>query len=586
MLGAVSALSLCYALLQKPTKALLTQTSAELDPHCREGVISLDMTACCQKDCGSCADDSDVCLANATNGRATTCCPSAVVQQGDCETSKAPCAVPAYVRETPDVSELRSAEGVPNAADDCGEAIADTEASILVATHFLLFPGKEPSGAAIHDTVTGSGSTTTKCGELGDTVAVAAATCDKENDCMGFTASDGVPDCLLVAGIVVEGYKSSSKDTYLKQMGSAEFTYMFDPPGYEEDSCSEECGGGVLNRVMGCKTSANTTVKGGMCSHIAWMNKDSLPDEQIPCNTFDCGPPPALNFVTLKNDGVCIDKDGVPIVKDRAYNCGSGLDKYQIAITQKSFPRVTDPATTQVMMESADGPCMGTYQGFVCRFVPGCYYNFYTSPSTGLGSDGRHYHIRFDIQTEHGGWGRFYANGDPQLTRKDMCVYVRGPGETKVGLSDQNVGEFPTFGPKDGWIMNNKKYNSADMEYYYYYYHKSMLQTEEEEKIRSHPINDLPTVKISTNNTVVHNRSDAIVRLFTSFNTTKLQRNGKDLIAVMKNMRDRNEALFVSNNAKMEAYKKMKAEKKGKKSKACSSGKGNQKGKILHLKSK
>jgi hypothetical protein len=582
MLGAVSALSLCYALLQKPTKALLTQTATELDPHCREGVISLDMTACCQKDCGSCADDSDVCLANATNGRATTCCPSAVVEQGDCETSKAPCAVPAYVRETPDVSELRSAEGVPNAADDCGEAIADTEADILVATHFLLFPGKEPSGAPIHDTVTGSGSTTTKCGELGDTVAVAAATCVKEDDCMGFTASDGVPDCLLVAGMVVEGYKSSSKDTYLKQMGSAEFTYMFHPPAYEEDSCSEECGGGVLNRVMGCKTTANITVKGGMCSHIAWMNEDSLPDEQIPCNTFDCGPPPALKPVKVLW-GQCNDKDNAPLVEDRTYNCGSGLDKYQIAITQQSFPSQTDPADTQFLVDSADGPCRGTYQGTVCRFVPGCYYNFYASPSTGMGYDGRQYNIRFAIQTEQGGWGAFDVG-----TQKDICFYLRGPGETKVKLSDQNVGEFPSFGPKDGWIMNeDAKYQPVDQYYYYYYYHRSyssLLQTEEEEKDGSHPKNGIPTVEI-WNNTVVHNRSDAIARLFTTFNTTKLERNGRDLLAFMKNMQDRNEALFASNIAKMEAYKKRKAEK-GKKSKACSSGKGNQKGKVLHLKSK
>jgi hypothetical protein len=580
MIGAVSALALCHALLQKPTKAVLAQTSVGLDPHCREGVISLDMTACCQKDCGSCADDSDVCLANATNGRATTCCPSAVVQQGDCENSKAPCAVPAYVRETPDVSELRSAEGVPNAGDDCGEAIAETEASILVSTHFLFFPGKAPSGEPIHDTVKGSGSTTTKCGELGATVAVAAAICDKEDDCMGFTASEGFPNCLIVAGMVVEGYKSSSKDTYLKSMGLAEFTYMYDPPAYEENSCSEECGGGVLNRVMGCKTSANTTVKGGMCSHIAWMNKDSMPAEEIPCNTFDCGPPPVLSFVEV-NRGLCNDKDGVPLSDDRAYNCGSGLEKYQLAITQSSFPSATDPADTQWIFESADGPCRGTYEGQVCQFVPGCYYNFYVSPSTGRGNNGLIYNIRFAVQTEHGGWGDFSAS----QYRKELCFYTRGPGEDKVGLSDQNVGPFPTFNPKEGWIMNDDaSYRAMSNDYYYYYYHRLLLQTEE--KDASHPHNRVPTVEIPTNNTEVHNRSEAVTQLFANFSTTKLERNGRDLNAVMQKMRARNEALFASNTAKMEAYKKRKAEKKAKKSKACTSGKGNQKGKILHLKSK
>jgi hypothetical protein len=491
--------------------------------------------------------------------------------------------VPAYVRETPDVADLTSADGVPNAADDCGEAIAEMDASILVATHFLLFAGKEPSGAGIHDTVKGSASTTTKCGELGEEVAVAAATCDKEDDCMGFTASNGVPDCLLVAGMVVEGSKSSSKDTYLKQMGPAGIKFMFDPPAYEEDSCSEECGGGVLNRVMGCKTTANTTVRGGMCSHIAWMNVDSLPDEQIPCNTFPCGPPPKLMPVGVALNGVCIDKDGVPITEDRAYNCGSGLDKYQVAVTQASFPSATSPADTTFMIESADGPCMGTYEGVVCNFVPGCYYNFYTGPNTGKGYNGYTYNIKFGIHTSDG-YGRFYTN----YRRPEICFYFRGPGESKVGLSDQNVGPFPTFGPKEGWIMSDgARYQSATAWYYYYYYHRDFLQTENEEKDESHPKYDIPFVDFATNDTKAHNESDAVARLFTNLTATteKWERNGRDLIAVMKNMRTRDEALFESNKAKVEAYKKRKAEE-GKKSKACASGKGNQKGKILHLKSK
>jgi hypothetical protein len=396
---------------------------------------------------------------------------------------------------------------------------------------------------------------------------------------------------LLVAGLVVEGSKSSSKDTYLKQMGPAGIKFMFVPPAYEEDSCSEECGGGVLNRVMGCRTTANTTVKGGMCSHLAWMNKDSMPDEQIPCNTFDCGPPPELDFVLVfdHSGGVCNDKDGAALRDDRAYNCGSGLDKYQVAITQVSFPRGYDTARTQFMVESADGPCMGTYQGVTCRFVPGCYYNIYFSPSTGQGYHPYYnrdltYNIRFAIQTEHGGWGNLFGNGG---SKKEQCFYVRGPGEDKVSLSDQNVGPFPTFGPKEGWIMSDDAdYRDSGNDYYYYYYQR-FLQTEGEEKDGSHPKNDIPTVEVATNNTEAHTRSDAVTRLFTSFDTTKLERNGRDLNAVLKSMRDRNEALFASNNAKMDAYKKRNAEKKkGKKSKACSKGKGNQKGKILHLKSK
>jgi hypothetical protein len=194
------------------------------------------------------------------------------------------------------------------------------------------------------------------------------------------------------------------------------------------------------------------------------------------------------------------------------------------------------------------------------------------------------YNIRFAVQTESDGWGAFYASGG---YRPEMCFYTRGPGEDKVGLSDQNVGPFPTFNPKEGWIMNdNAKYKGMSMYYYYYYYHRLLLQTEEEEKDASHPHNRVPSVEIPTNNTEVHNRSEAVTQLFANFSTTKLERNGRDLNVVMQKMRARNEALFASNAAKMEAYKKRKAEKKAKKSKACTSGKGNQKGKILHLKSK
>merc|ERR1719265_587317 len=79
---------------------------ARLDPHCSEGIMNAAMTACCQADCGECHDESDICNGKATNGRGTTCCPVDMLAGNlpSCENSKAPCAIPDYVRATPDIS--------------------------------------------------------------------------------------------------------------------------------------------------------------------------------------------------------------------------------------------------------------------------------------------------------------------------------------------------------------------------------------------------------------------------------------------------------------------------------------------------
>jgi hypothetical protein len=420
--------------------------------------------------------------------------------------------------------------------------------------------------------VKGSASTTAKCGELGDAVTVAAALCDEDDDCMGFTATEGAPDCLVIAGTVVEGYKDSSKDTYLKRMGLAEFTYMFDPPSYEPDSCSEECGGGVLNRLMACKTTANTTVPAGMCSHLAWMNKDALPDESIPCNTFECGPPPQIKFVMVQTEQ-CVDKAAAPLVGDRTASCGSGLDRYLMGIVQNYYTPF--PETTQWVMESANGPCFGTYRGETCEFVPGCYYNLYIGSETGL-VYGEQRLVRFYTMSRDGGSNFWVRAGETR------CMYVEGPGESKVDFKDQNVGgEFYEDGT--GWKMSfdatySPGYDYRD--YYYYHVYSGMIQTN-----HSTSTSNLTLATVTTGSPKPR-VTEAYTNAFKAFKASKLEQNGKDLSAVMKEMRDRTAALLAGRKAAVEAYKKRKAAKTAKKSKACAPGKAEPKGKALHLKPK
>lgn len=579
MFGAALVICLSSALQQKPTAALLAQKArAGLDPFCSEGVISLDMSACCQKDCGICADDSDVCKANLTNGRATTCCPSVVVEQGSCETSKAPCAVADYVKEKP--TDLTSAEGVRNSGDDCGEAIADEDASIMVSTHYLEFKKKEPSKKPIHESAKGSAHSTKDCGSLGETLVTAASICNKEDDCMGFTASEGVPDCLLIAGSLVEGYKDSSKDTYLKRESMTGHLYFFNPPPFEDDSCSKECDGGVLNREMGCKLTSDITVKGGMCAHLAWMGKAAMPDEEIPCNTLPCAPPPKVGFIFV-SDEQCTDQSGEALEGDRVYGCGAGLESYPVNVRQYAYG-ISGHLTTEFTFESAGGPCRGTYEGVQCQFVPGCYYNLNVGLNTGsqttldtkngeLVARRSYYSMRIYAQTESGSQAVFYfwknsagrQSNDARygvtrqiLASNKKCLYVRGPDEDKVDRTYQNVGEFYTGGlstrawynrvPDDYTLEDGEGWKMSDTAIYWDSRMRKFLATnstngkvdmnmtdEEMTKLKRKLI---PELKHPEQRNVSYNRAEK------EFFETPLMQNGTDLRDVLKHGRAREEA--------------------------------------------
>lgn len=245
----------------------------KLDAACSAGIADTTLTYCCQADCGECSDKSDVCAAKATNGRGGTCCPSEMASQPSCDTSMAPCLIPASVRASPTVDELTSAQR--HAGTDCNEAIPDEKARHLVATHFVKFAEK----SVVAGTETGCDSYTD--------LESAAAKCDADNKCLGFTASgSGVPACFLQAGTAVEELQTGTTSVYLKKEGSASQTYHFTTGDFGE--CSKTCGTGTQTRTVGCASSQGETASVGMCSLLVAMNADAQPDPQLNCNVVDC----------------------------------------------------------------------------------------------------------------------------------------------------------------------------------------------------------------------------------------------------------------------------------------------------------
>jgi len=259
----------------------------KMDPHCSKGMMNVEMTACCQADCGECSDTSDVCkIANGEgrggeddNGRGSTCCPAIMLATDNklpsCDNSMAPCAIPDAVRNPADVASLTAADRV--AADDCNEAIPATKAQHHASTAYIAFKGKS------------CGAATTECGTF-STIVQASAACSGDDGCLGFTTAAGEDSvtCLLVAGAAVESLSDDTgADTYLKREdGTGGHIYHFTTT--EWSACSEECGGGTQTRSMGCASEGGDTVVVGLCSSLTGVNADATPSESADCNPQQC----------------------------------------------------------------------------------------------------------------------------------------------------------------------------------------------------------------------------------------------------------------------------------------------------------
>lgn len=269
------------------------EKKTRMDPTCREGIISHEMTACCAADCGECDDDSDICRHKLTNGRASTCCPSDMLKDPmlpSCDFSLSPCEVPERIRAAPEVDNLKSAEGVRNSLQDCGQSIMEEDIRQLVHSHFIEFADK-----AIVSVEDGH-PTKSHEGEFG-TVQAAAAACNRISDCFGFVTTGssseraddaGVPSHLLVAGPRVEILEpSTTETTYLKVEDSSGNHFKFKPGLWGQ--CSKSCDGGTTIRALKCEgTAAGAEFKLGLCSAQVAMNDDALPPTTGACNVFNC----------------------------------------------------------------------------------------------------------------------------------------------------------------------------------------------------------------------------------------------------------------------------------------------------------
>jgi hypothetical protein len=242
-----------------------------VDPHCRRGLANIEMTACCQADCGDCNDNSTTCLARETNGRGTTCCPFIIVEDKigarSCESFGPPCQVSEEVRTyQPTLEELTAASN--HAKKDCGKAVMEEKGMADLHTHYVKFEGK----------TTGSDVATTGCGNYG-TVDQAAAACSNDKLCLGFTVEGTSPACLLSATNEIEELGSDVKTTYLKRTkGYTDHVYKLKRVPVEPGCCNatEDKEAGQAYFDPACVSEDDMDAELSLCSYIPALNPDAL----------------------------------------------------------------------------------------------------------------------------------------------------------------------------------------------------------------------------------------------------------------------------------------------------------------------
>jgi hypothetical protein len=258
---------LVAGLLRKPPQTLLLS----VDPYCKRGLPNIEMTACCQADCGDCNDNSTTCLARETNGRGTTCCPFIILEEKigsrSCESFGPPCQVSEEVRTyQPTIEELTAASN--HAKKDCGKAVVQEQSLADLSTHYVKFEGK----------TTDSDVATSECGNYG-TVDQIAAACSHEPQCMGFTMESGSPACLLSATNEIEELSSDVKTTYLKRTkGYTDHVYKLKRVPEEPGCCNatDDKAAGQAIFDPSCVNEDGMDVELSFCSYIPAINADAM----------------------------------------------------------------------------------------------------------------------------------------------------------------------------------------------------------------------------------------------------------------------------------------------------------------------
>jgi hypothetical protein len=258
---------LVAGLLRKPPQALLLS----VDPQCKRGLANIEMTACCQADCGDCNDNSTTCLARETNGRGTTCCPFIILEDTiaarSCDSFGPPCQVSEEVRTyQPTLEELTAASN--HAKDDCGKAVVEEKGIADLNTHYVKFEGK----------TTGSDVATSDCGNYG-TVDQAAAACSNTKLCLGFTVEGTSPSCLLSATNEIEELSSDVKTTYLKRtLGYTDHVFQLKRVAQEPGCCNatDDKEAGQANFEPACVLPDGTEAELSFCSYVPAISADAL----------------------------------------------------------------------------------------------------------------------------------------------------------------------------------------------------------------------------------------------------------------------------------------------------------------------
>jgi hypothetical protein len=256
------------------------QRAGKGDPFCKAGLTDTSLAACCQADCGECADGSDVCEAKDENGRGSTCCPSEILSADvACEESQAPCVL------KPAPTDLTSASGVRNAIMDCKMSVKAESDRQRVATDYIKHAEKKMKP-----------SHTLDCNgdQLGPdsewkTVEEIAYACEQRDGCGGFTMEDGKPHCLLSEQD--EGEETVSKivaapgvDTYLRVVNKKGLSFRV-VAGVWSD-CSVTCGTGKRTRKLLCESEMGTDDSIERCMGV--FSVAGLPHTEEICNDFGC----------------------------------------------------------------------------------------------------------------------------------------------------------------------------------------------------------------------------------------------------------------------------------------------------------
>jgi hypothetical protein len=252
----------------------------EGDPFCKAGLTDTSLSACCQADCGECADESDVCEAKDENGRGSTCCPSEILSADvPCDGSKAPCVL------KPAPTDLTSGEGVRTAIMDCKMSVKAETDRQRVATDYIKHAEKKLKPAHTMDCNADQLGTD----EEWKTVEQIAYACEQRSGCGGFTMEDGKPHCLLsepedgeaeIGKIVA----APGVDTFLRVVNKKGLTFKVVAGAWS--ACSVACGTGKRTRKLLCESEMGTDSSIERCMGI--FSVTGLPHTEEVCNDFGC----------------------------------------------------------------------------------------------------------------------------------------------------------------------------------------------------------------------------------------------------------------------------------------------------------